>query len=134
MSKSAANTASGADEQTWHSVEIGVPALASGTHVVAVEVHQVSATSSDLGFDLELQGAGLHALLPRPRLVVQALGPDQVQISWPALYAGWVLQDKPDLRDGLPWLPATNAVTEIDGWNTITQPAAGLRYFRLIKE
>jgi hypothetical protein len=45
---------SGADEITWQSAPIPVGLLETGDNVLAVEVHQVNGTSSDLGFNAEL--------------------------------------------------------------------------------
>ena len=52
----ASGAAGGAGETTWYAVTLGSGLLAEGTNVVAAELHQVNATSSDLGFDLELSG------------------------------------------------------------------------------
>lgn len=49
-----ANTAvGGTDESTFNSFSVDTKYLINGTNVVAVEVHQSSSSSSDLGFDLE---------------------------------------------------------------------------------
>ncbi len=51
----ASSTAS--DEgQTWMSATLAASAVAGGTNVVTAEVHQASASSSDLVFDLDLSG------------------------------------------------------------------------------
>jgi hypothetical protein len=44
----------GTGEQLWRSGTIASNALRPGQNVVAVEVHQDKATSSDLSFDMEL--------------------------------------------------------------------------------
>ena len=44
----------GADESAWTEVDVPVSLLRAGTNTVAVEVHQQSATSSDVSFDLRL--------------------------------------------------------------------------------
>jgi len=44
------------DERTWHEFAVDAGLLVSGTNVVAVEVHQCHATSSDVSFNLELAG------------------------------------------------------------------------------
>jgi hypothetical protein len=49
------HTSSGADESNWLSTIVGSN-LVNGTNVVAVEVHQVNATSSDLSFNFKLIG------------------------------------------------------------------------------
>ena len=46
---------SGTAESEWESVIIGDPPLITGTNTIAVEIHQCSATSSDISFDLELR-------------------------------------------------------------------------------
>ena len=45
------------DAKRFHSYRIGATPLVAGTNVVAVEIHQVSHTSDDLRFALELIGA-----------------------------------------------------------------------------
>ena len=44
----------GADESAWTEVDVPVSLLTAGTNTVAVEVHQQSAASSDVSFDLRL--------------------------------------------------------------------------------
>ncbi|MBY0503203.1 MAG: metallophosphoesterase [Bryobacteraceae bacterium] len=46
----------GADETTFLTVALNPALLTAGANVVAVEIHQASATSSDISFDLELTG------------------------------------------------------------------------------
>jgi hypothetical protein len=46
---------SGVDESAWYSVPIPAEAVAVGENVLAVEVHQVNGTSSDLSFNAEFE-------------------------------------------------------------------------------
>ncbi len=46
----------GADESTFYTYDIDPDILVDGTNIIAVEIHQVSGTSSDISFDLELVG------------------------------------------------------------------------------
>ncbi|MGJ8695470.1 MAG: LamG-like jellyroll fold domain-containing protein [Verrucomicrobiaceae bacterium] len=46
----------GADETTFYNKAVDVSHLVNGTNVLAVEVHQISRTSSDVSFDLRLRG------------------------------------------------------------------------------
>ena len=46
------------DETNFFGAALSPSALLNGTNVLAAEVHQANATSSDLGFDLELTGTG----------------------------------------------------------------------------
>jgi hypothetical protein len=48
----------GADETTFFGTNLSPGLLVNGMNVIAVEIHQANATSSDLAFDLELNGAG----------------------------------------------------------------------------
>lgn len=53
--KTLANTsANDAEETTYYSYNIDASYFVTGTNTIAVEIHQNSASSSDLGFDLEL--------------------------------------------------------------------------------
>jgi hypothetical protein len=67
--------ASSADETTnFHATNVSVSLLALGTNLLAVEVHQASASSSDLSFDLELLAMmnsppAVSLLAPRDGLV-----------------------------------------------------------------
>jgi len=46
----------GADESTFFMYDIDPDILVDGTNIIAVEIHQVSGTSTDISFDLELAG------------------------------------------------------------------------------
>ena len=52
----AAGVVGGGEESTFFSFDIDVTHLAEGNNVLAVEVHQANASSSDISFDLELLG------------------------------------------------------------------------------
>jgi len=51
----AAAAVSGDDEDAWWEYVVSALDLVSGQNVLAVEIHQVSGTSSDISFDLELK-------------------------------------------------------------------------------
>ena len=55
----ASTTISGTDESDFHSYIVGSELLVNGTNNIAVEVHQVAASSSDISFDLELSATML---------------------------------------------------------------------------
>jgi hypothetical protein len=52
----AVNTIAGADESAFHDIPIGASALVNGANVIAVEVHQSVSDSSDISFDLKMDG------------------------------------------------------------------------------
>ncbi len=49
-------------ESVYTPISVDASVLTAGTNVIAVELHQVNATSSDLSFDLELSGTSLPRL------------------------------------------------------------------------
>lgn len=80
----------GADEQTWLTVPLAVSALTAGNNVFAAEIRQNAATSSDVGFDLELEvetvtGGGLVNTAPVvvPRLGLTETGGTGLQLTLP---------------------------------------------------
>jgi hypothetical protein len=125
---------SGADEQTWFATDIPVNGLPSGLNVVAVEVHQSAANSSDLGFDLELIGTGFRANLPPPTLTTQRVANNRIRISWPTSAAGWSLYQAASLAPGTPWTPVslTPAVAGNE-YYVIVFTLGSQRYYRLQK-
>jgi hypothetical protein len=79
----AASTVSDADEVRWFESTTAASVLRRGTNVVAVEVHQVSAGSSDLAFALEILADGATAtpnLLRGPYL--QQATPTSMIVQW----------------------------------------------------
>ena len=54
----------GADEDTYFVFEVDPADLIVGTNVLAVEIHQANATSSDISFDIYLEAVQAGSLLP----------------------------------------------------------------------
>jgi len=50
----AASAVDGADESAWFSTSVAASTLVAGTNLIAVEIHQNAANSSDISFDLRL--------------------------------------------------------------------------------
>lgn len=117
----AASTISGsAATLTFWTNTIPASNLVAGTNVIAVEVHQVSATSSDIAWHMEL--VGLPATAPGVRLNFSKLGEDGV-LYWNDASFGL---EEADVVTG-PWRPA-NPTNSPSG-----SPMEGTRYFRLRK-
>lgn len=72
----AAGNISAADETNYFPSAVDSRLLRNGTNVIAVEVHQANATSSDLSFDLELRAERAHApfIVTQPVSVVVTNG------------------------------------------------------------
>lgn len=65
---------------TFVTAAVSADLLVEGVNVLAVEVHQVSASSSDLGFDLAL--TGLHGLSLKRGPYLQSGTPNSVVVRW----------------------------------------------------
>jgi hypothetical protein len=70
----ASSTISGAGETTWLTANLSLAALVTGTNTIAVEMHQDSAFSSDISFDMELK-ATLTAPASRVALAAMSVQP-----------------------------------------------------------
>jgi hypothetical protein len=114
----AASTVSGAAATlTFYTNTISATNFVAGTNVIAVEVHQSTATSSDIAWHLEV--VGLPAPQP-PKLLFTQLGADGV-LYWNDNAFGL---EEADVVTG-PWRPAspTNSPSG--------SPMTGTRFFRL---
>jgi hypothetical protein len=60
-------TITGAGETTYHEFDVDPALLLPGENIVAAEVHQSALDSSDLGFDLAIEGQRSFLQLPPPR-------------------------------------------------------------------
>ena len=83
----ASSNIGGTDEQKFNLTQVNT-ILNSGTHIIAVEVHQNSATSSDVGFDLALYGYGLMETFPNVEATVSKRS-SNIEISVPSMYGDW---------------------------------------------
>lgn len=118
----AASTISGAAALlTFWTNTVPTNAFVAGTNVIAVEVHQVSTTSSDIAWNLEVVGMPLAAT-NAPRLRLTQLGADAV-LYWSDATFGL---EEADVVTG-PWRPATPTNSPSGS------PMTGTRYFRLKK-
>jgi hypothetical protein len=122
----------GTDEQTYFPTNIGASRLVAGTNLIAVEIHQNTASSSDLGFDLELAGSG-YVMNPEPPILnVTHHQVDGTLLSWPANAVGWSLYWTPLLPAAGGWQPWYGSVVRTNGLKqTYADPQASRGFFRL---
>jgi Bacterial Ig domain len=104
---------SGAEETTWFTNKFASPTLRPGTNVIAVEVHQGSSNSSDLGFNLLLVGqAAAPPVLPTMLALRHTL--TNINFTWPA-NSGWNLYATPTLGPGSVWSRVVAGITTTNG-------------------
>ena len=86
----ASSALGGVDETTFVDQPIGTGNLVTGENVMAVEIHQANATSSDISFDLQLTGTDSTLITRGPYL--QQATPTSLIIRWRTALDGqsWV--------------------------------------------
>ena len=94
---------SGDDGATFNDIALTVPAafLVAGDNLAAVEVHQSSADSSDISFDLSVWGVAA----PRPRVsLVQKATPGYVDMIWDNPGSTYCIEVNSVLDGSLEWI------------------------------
>lgn len=128
----ASESAGGVEERTYYEARVPSTALVDGQNTVAVEVHQESASSSDLSFDLELFATGPGP--PPPLRIAFTFDGQNFELSWPASAsaAGWHLYTATRLDPGTAWDQATEP-ERIIGERTVVvvERVDVLRFYRL---
>lgn len=120
----------GADETTFFTTNVSPALLINGTNVLAVEIHQQSATSSDVSFDLRLTALTYDA----PAITVTPAG-SLFELAWPALPGGFVLESSSSLSPSATWTGETSAPLVVsNGFNKVNvEIEPGSRFFRVIR-
>ena len=115
----ASGTAGGAAESQFTAFAVDPGLLVTGSNVIAVEVHQAAANSSDISFNLSVAGnevpAAPDTLAPDTpaNLIATAAGASQIDLSWDASIdnGGGVVAGYNVFRDGNPVAIATVTTT-----------------------
>ncbi len=116
----------GANENAWQVFRFDPAKLVTGTNTFAVEVHQSSATSDDVSFDLQLL-AYARTAIPQLTLTPQA---SNLNILWPNWATTWELKSSVDLQS---WPAVSGTPTDNgSGQFQLTVPmGAAPKYYRL---
>ncbi len=110
-------------EITFFETNVSPSLLLEGENLVAVEIHQSAANSSDVSFDLQLVGTKPPGP-SRPRLSVVRT-PTGATISWSGAAAGYRLQQAPAVSG--PW---SASPSQSNPQNVTVTP--GNRFYRLV--
>lgn len=117
-------------EVTFAERSVSTSGLLEGRNVLAVEVHQASRSSSDLGFDLELV-AQRNALPEIPRLAYHLTGQD-LRIAWSAKSSDWTLERTASLGASAVWQSVEAAPSDTGtGFAVVLPLQDGPGFFRL---
>jgi len=128
----AVNSVGSTDEATFFVTSLATTNTVPGTNVVAVEIHQNSTGSSDVSFNLELEGRGYALASAFPALAAGSMD-GQFRVTWPASAAGYQLHWRPQLDNGV-WQLVDGSPLITNGFNVLMIPttnAAG--FYRLQK-
>ena len=107
----AASGVGGIDEVTFFPTVVSPAFLRAGVNLLAVEIHQVLPTSSDIIFDLELKAYPPSAL---PRLSAAGnSGP--LTLAWPGWATNCTLQFATNLAPPVTWSSVTNTPVPTNG-------------------
>jgi type 1 glutamine amidotransferase len=120
----------GADESAFFTTNVNPALLMDGTNLLAVEIHQQSATSSDVSFDLRLTALTYEA----PTITLTPAGPP-FELAWPALPGAFVLESSSSLSPQAIWSLETSAPLVVsNGFNKVNvEVESGSRFFRVIR-
>jgi hypothetical protein len=82
----ASTTIGDADESAWYSANVNPAQLVAGNNVIAVEIHQCVATSSDISFDFQLSASNAPTTPMKPAaptsLIATAASSSQINLAW----------------------------------------------------
>jgi hypothetical protein len=121
------------DEQTYFSTRLATTNVTVGTNIIAVEIHQQAANSSDLSFDLHLAGEGFVLSAVPPGLAAVQVG-GGIQLIWPADAAGFQLHSSSQLGAGAFWQPVPGMPATSNGVSILmVAPTNEATFFRLQK-
>ena len=120
----------GSAESTWLTTNLAPTLLLPSTNWLAAEVHQSSATSSDVNFDLELFAQSPSAL---PVLTTTRAAGSQLNLSWPGWAAAHAIFETTNLTPPVTWTLATNTPVFGNGrWLLpLSVSGGGQRFYRL---
>lgn len=119
----ASSTVGSEDESTYFEAELAGTSFLEGRNVLAVEVHQAAADSSDVSFNLRLEallapasGVGLFPTL------VPEITPQGVRVSWPTAFTGYSLQSRLDFQTDEDWAPIDVPIETIGDKRSVLLP------------
>lgn len=125
----ASATVGGTDESTIFETDLNPAQFLTGRNVLAVEVHQSDAASSDLSFQLQLTGL-LQAI--RDPAIGFTVENEEIRLAWPLAAAGFVAVEATSASG--PWMDVEEPVQSVGGQNVLRVPInPGARFYRLVK-
>jgi hypothetical protein len=125
----ASSAVDAANESTYFESSFTITNLPA-TNLVAVEIHQSSAGSSDISFDLEVVGTGYVTPIARPRLNIVRLPEGPVRMTWPATNTGWFLYSSPSVSGD--WSQSSEPVGMSNNvHNVIVNPGGNGTFYQL---
>jgi hypothetical protein len=120
----ASSAISGASESTFYTFTLSTASFVSGTNVLAVEIHQSDATSSDLSFNLKLDGTSAVACATPASLSSSSVTSSSASLSWGAVTGATSYNIRYRVVGTSTWTTTTSTTTS----KSVTGLAAGSNY------
>lgn len=111
--KLASTNITGANESIFYNFALSPSAFVSGTNVFAVEVHQVSAGSPDLSFDLKLDAILVQSCGTPASLTASAITSSSALLSWAAVSGASSYNVQYRVSGSATWTTATSTSNTI---------------------
>jgi hypothetical protein len=129
----ASASVSGVNETVYYETYLASSFLKQGTNLIASEVHQSSAGSSDLGFDLQLTALIFKRAIP-PQLVWNPV-PGKIELQWNTTDNRWRLFSALHLNtSNSSWSPVTQGIAVSNGMYRLSiYPTQDVQFFLLQK-
>jgi hypothetical protein len=125
----ASSAVGGEDESAIFEADIDPARFVAGTNVLAVEIHQSDANSSDLSFQLQL--SALLQPIRDPRILTTITG-EELRMAWPLGAVGFAPVESESAVG--PWSVVEAPVQSAGGQNFLVVPVTtGARFYRLEK-
>ena len=126
----ASSTVNTPEEQIFYVTTLAMTNVVEGTNVIGVEVHQVAANSSDLGFNLELDADGfILSSDAAPPVLAATISGGLIQIAWPASATEYRLYSSSEVGVASSWNRVNETPLSTNGLNLLTIPATNAAAF-----
>jgi hypothetical protein len=117
---------------TWTVTSGAWPTLLTNVNFLQIEIELVQ--NSNFAADTDIEGIdNVKVVEVLPVLNIQPAINNNAIVSWPSVFANFVLQESPALNP-TNWIPSTNTVSQLGGANeVVVESATNTLFFRLTK-
>jgi hypothetical protein len=114
----------GTEESTFYNFTLNTASFVAGNNVLAVEIHQSAATSTDISFNLKLDATAIATCATPSSLSASSITPASASLSWAAVSGASSYNIRYRVVGTVTWSNTTAATTA----KSITALSAGTSY------